>query len=718
MEKKTMIGDTNTTSLLQAPRVSLMLFVSMALLACGGSGGTTSSTPTTPPNTVDCSGIITSTDGSRYADPVGGPKCLAHLFVEIDNLQASGDIPSNARGVAFIFDIFYDPDSDDDQLQLINANGLDGNGNFFLTTANHARLETTVDGADHGAEVRRVYNGFSLVLPAGIITHSISNTGTSTDPNFQYNLPSDQVRQAYTASRNDNPLITSTAASSPYQAHRAIYNFSVSGAHDLFHYFTDSLTSLSAFTEPSNFAEIPTGLIGVGALGNSNADWSGGFRKESGGLLAAGYFHDSLSNIAVAARIDDEEDNDYWDSVEVNTDLTDLLARTPTAQLANLVDHSSWRTPTGFISSTFPSISGSLATLVGEAGQTRLWTNNRYPLSLLDLLAGATVHARTGHYYTASYLNPTGDDHFFNTHCGVLRDGCFILPFYTSPNGQQGTSFAAPRLTAIIDALWLRWPDLTNLTMHRLLSSCASDLGAAGVDPVFGQGLLDLECLVQPSGGLRIPTAQVAGISGSLIGPSTSDTSLATQDDFGRHFDYTAVRTNTHARSFNPLENAQVHTPSKSSVLTVSHDNASAWVTYSLLGDLSMSLGAVYEQDSLLGTYGTGHFQIQDGYSSGARLDWIHGLGNLWNTRMHIAYYTGTAQAVHTGAVSELSLRQSSVSVSLERQITYNDTATSRLQMSVSCNTGTRGSFNSFGTPVTLSGNEQCEQKLGMALHF
>ena len=85
---------------------------------------------------------------------------------------------------------------------------------------------------------------------------------------------------------------------------------------------------------------------------------------------------------------------------------------------------------------------------------------------------------------------------------------------------------------------------------------------------------------------------------------------------------------------------------------------------------------------------------------------------------MHVAYYKGTAQAVHPGAVSELSLRQSSVSLSLERQLSYNDMATSRLQMSINCNTGTRGSFNSFGTPVTLSGNEQCEQRLGMALYF
>ena len=425
-----------------------------------------------------------------------------------------------------------------------------------------------------------------------------------------------------------------------------------------------------------------------------------------------------MNDLNVAARIDDDEDGDYWDSVEVDTDLTDLIARTSTTQLSSLVDHSSWRTPTGIISTTFPTISGNLARLVGEAGQTRLSPRFGLGVSLLDLIAGATVHARTGHYYTAAYLNSAGNATQQNTPCGALRDGCFILPAYLSPNNYHGTSFAAPRLTAVIDTLWVIWPDLTHLSMHRLLRTCASDLGATGVDPVFGQGLLDLECLVQPSGGLQIPTAQVAGMSGSLIGPSTSDTSLATQDDFGRHFDYKAVRTQRHARAFNPLEHAHVHASSRSSMLAVDQDSASAWLTYALLGDLHMSLGAVYEQESLLGTYGTGHFQIQHGYSSGARLDWVHRLGYLWNTRLHLAFYRGTAQAVHPGAVSSLSLRQSSVSVSLERLLTYGDAVTSRLQMSVSCNTGTRGSFNSFGTPVTLSGNEQCEQRFGMALYF
>ena len=704
----TITTKTYTTRLQQAPRVLLLLLVYTTLTACGGSSGTTVATPVVPPTVfVSCSSGTIARDGTRYTDLHGAPNCFAHLLAEIDNLQGNGAIPSDARGVTFIYDFFYDQRVADSKSQLISAGGLDGNGNYFLTTSDHPRLHSGY----HGASVRRVYNTFAPVLPAGVISFSLSDTLAN-----QYS--GEQVRKAYTAARSDNPLITRSVASSPYAAHRVIFNLSLGGAHALFYNVTRSLSTLDAFTATSNFAEIPAGVIGVGAIGNSQANWSTGFRKAPGDLLVAGYFIDGLSNSTIAGRIADY--NVYWDSVEVDTDLTDLISNTATAQLVALVNHNSWRTPNANISSIFPYISGNLAAKVTEAGQTRLrFAYGFVGVSLLDLLAGATVHARTGHYYTASYLNPAGDATDFNTPCGVLQDGCFILPSYrSSSGGPTGSSLAAPRLTAVIDTLWLLWPSLTPIDIHRLLRTCASDLGDPGVDSVFGQGLLDLECLVQPSGGLQIPTAQVAGISGSLISPSTADTSLATQDDFGRYFDYTAVRTQPIARAFNPLENAHVYSPSQSTVLAVEQNSASAWVSYSLLRDLSMSLGAVYEQDSLLGTYGTGHFQIQDGYSSGARLDWIHRLSSTWNTRMHVAYYTGTAQAVHPGAVSDLSLRQSSVSVSIERQLTYNHMATSSLQMSFSCNTGTRGSFNSFGSLVKLSGKENCEQRLGIALYF
>ena len=509
-----MTGDTNTTRLVRAHRVILVPLVCITLLACGGSSGTTAATPVTPaPATVNCNLGATARDGTRYTDRSGAPNCLAHLHAEVDNLQGSGDIPSNARGNAFILDFLFQRPDDDDMLELYNAGGLDDNGNYFLTTGTHPRLDLTY----HGSLVRLVYNAFSPVLPAAFLSFELANAGTSANPDLEPSYSADQVRLAYTTARGDNPLITGSAASSPYQAHKAIYNFSFTGSHALLLSVANDLSSLSGFTAASSRSGIPTGIIVVAGLGNSDHNWSSGFRKEPQALLLAGYFVDSLSDSNLATRIDDTPDDLDWldgvyaDSVELDTDLTDLIASTSTTQLAALVEHSSWRTPDTSISSAFPNISSTLATKVSEAGQTRLNLQRSHEISLLDLLAIATVQARTGHYYTASYFNSAGNDHRFNTHCGVLRDGCFILPFYGSDD-LQGTSFAAPRLTAVIDSLWLIWPNLTHLDMHRLLRTCAADRGAPGVDPVFGQGLLDLECLVQPSGGLQIPTAQVAGI--------------------------------------------------------------------------------------------------------------------------------------------------------------------------------------------------------------
>ena len=475
-------AETNSTWLLQAQRGPLLFLIYTALVACGGgsSGGTTIATPVAPPTTrppTTCSSSPTARDGTRYRDPIGAPRCLAHLFAEVDNLQGGGDIPSDARGVAFIYDNFHDIRERDAELDFFSENGFDGNGNYFLTISDHERLH----GSVHGAEVRRVYNEFSPVSPAGVITNALRNRGTSGFPIIGRFYSGDQVRRAYTAARNDNPLITRAATSSPYKAHRAIYSISLSGSHELFYSISRDLSSLNAFEAKYNYAGIPTGLIGVGSLGNSRAEWNRGFRKEPTAFLVAGYFHDSLTDSTIAARIEDRDDAGFldglfWDSVEVNTDLTDLIASTPTTQLVELANHGSWRTPAGLVSSTFPDISGTrLGSIVSEAGQTRMSSG----LSLLGLLAGATVHARTGHYYTASYLNRDGNGHYFDTHCGVLRDGCFILPYYASPNGWQGTSFAAPRLTAVIDTLWLVWPNLTNLSMHRLLSSCTFDLGAS-----------------------------------------------------------------------------------------------------------------------------------------------------------------------------------------------------------------------------------------------
>ena len=105
-----MTAQTYRTWLLRAPRVLLIPLICTTLAACSGSGGTTAATPVVPPSVfVSCDSGTIARDGTRYTDPDGAPKCLAHLLAEVDNLKARGGIPNDARGVAFIYDYFFNP---------------------------------------------------------------------------------------------------------------------------------------------------------------------------------------------------------------------------------------------------------------------------------------------------------------------------------------------------------------------------------------------------------------------------------------------------------------------------------------------------------------------------------------------------------------------------------------------------------------------------------
>ena len=65
---------------------------------------------------------------------------------------------------------------------------------------------------------------------------------------------------------------------------------------------------------------------------------------------------------------------------------------------------------------------------------------------------------------------------------------------------ETGTSFAAPQVTAAIALLQGRWPWLANFPNESadIVLRSAKDLGAPGVDPVYGHGLLDVAASQAP----------------------------------------------------------------------------------------------------------------------------------------------------------------------------------------------------------------------------
>lgn len=88
--------------------------------------------------------------------------------------------------------------------------------------------------------------------------------------------------------------------------------------------------------------------------------------------------------------------------------------------------------------------------------------------------------------------------------CGVAMNYCLVAPgdvVFTGPNDTEGnptywvgsgTSYAAPLVSGAAAVVWSVFPYFDNDLVRQTLLGTADDLGAAGVDAVFGHGLLDV----------------------------------------------------------------------------------------------------------------------------------------------------------------------------------------------------------------------------------
>jgi hypothetical protein len=74
--------------------------------------------------------------------------------------------------------------------------------------------------------------------------------------------------------------------------------------------------------------------------------------------------------------------------------------------------------------------------------------------------------------------------------------------------GMNGTSMAAPTVTGAVALVKSGWPYLTAPQVTSILFASATDLGAAGVDAVYGRGLLNLERALEPIGQIAAPTTE------------------------------------------------------------------------------------------------------------------------------------------------------------------------------------------------------------------
>ena len=126
---------------------------------------------------------------------------------------------------------------------------------------------------------------------------------------------------------------------------------------------------------------------------------------------------------------------------------------------------------------------------------------------------------------------------------------------------KSGTSFAAPHVTGAIAILKQAWPQLSAQEIVQLLLTTATDMGDAGVDDVYGVGMLNLDNATNPNGTSSVSTTSgTTNLNGtslsasSVVGDSLSDidalSSTMIVDDYNRDYYVDlnqTVSTNTNA---------------------------------------------------------------------------------------------------------------------------------------------------------------------------
>ncbi|WP_375271360.1 S8 family peptidase [Sphingomonas sp.] len=158
------------------------------------------------------------------------------------------------------------------------------------------------------------------------------------------------------------------------------------------------------------------------------------------------------------------------------------------------------------------------------------------------LFVGALSPAITGVYQLEAYSN----------RAGTAMDRYVVAPgqnVTTGVNGSTivfgGTSSAAPVVSALAATILSKWPQLTGQDAGDIILNTAKDLGAPGVDPIFGHGLVDFKAALSPVN----PTLSNGVASGSIDGAvmavpaqvgigaiQTALSSVTVLDDFGRDF--------------------------------------------------------------------------------------------------------------------------------------------------------------------------------------
>ena len=137
----------------------------------------------------------------------------------------------------------------------------------------------------------------------------------------------------------------------------------------------------------------------------------------------------------------------------------------------------------------------------------------------------------------------------YSNACGITQNYCITAPGTFQSDNIQGTSFAAPVVSAAIavirEAELAKNHPMDAESITNILFETAADLGEVGVDEIYGHGMLDLEAATRPVGASTIvinenvsQPLQIARVSAQIAhGIQSANPTMAFFDKYGREFE-------------------------------------------------------------------------------------------------------------------------------------------------------------------------------------
>jgi len=118
-----------------------------------------------------------------------------------------------------------------------------------------------------------------------------------------------------------------------------------------------------------------------------------------------------------------------------------------------------------------------------------------------------TTDNREGWLFVGAIL-PNGVDYelaSYSNACGVAMDRCVVAPgnaitvgVDNALTGFSGTSAAAPYAASLGAMILSKWPQLTGVDAGNIILNTAKDIGADGMDEIYGRGLIDVKAALSP----------------------------------------------------------------------------------------------------------------------------------------------------------------------------------------------------------------------------